>query len=565
FYLTAKTTGREGVARAFRDIVAKSDPVAGPPLRATTLRRKESMCPPGHLVCHPKACDHLADFDVRADRLRALPRLLDGDPHVDPEVVYRLGARERLCPYELMLRLSREADLVVGDFNHAFDPAASALLGRFGGEPVVVVDEAHNLFDRARAVASCFVATSLCHEAERRAADEPQAPLRHAVTSLARRVAAAIAEERRVAAGNGEEERVPVDGCLEHKPDPDRWRGLVLEAEGLGLRWAAARYRSGDVAPRDPVLALAEAVSALWRRQRRPHRAFVGYVASSEGPQGAGVGFLCVDPSEALERQHRRFHGLVVMSATLSPTPYYVDVLGLSRLDPMVTSAPSPFPEEHREVIVVPSVDTTYARREDQLPAIAAMIERIVAVRPGNYMVFVSSHRALAELAEIFAPAGHRVLRQPPMASGKLRDRILATLRAGGAGGGGGPTVLLAVTGGVFGEGVDLPGEAVIGSIVVGPALPPPTFERLVMQRHFEEQREAGFAYAMAYPALQKVIQSAGRVIRREDDRGIIALLGRRFAEEPFVSGLPSAWHRHGPRDLLCDDPVPRLERFWER
>jgi DNA excision repair protein ERCC-2 len=270
------------------------------------------------------------------------------------------------------------------------------------------------------------------------------------------------------------------------------------------------------------------------------------------------VGVVCVDPSRRLEAHHRRAAGVVAMSATLTPLAYFSEVLGLSRLDPLLTSAPSPFPADRRLVRVVPTVSTTFREREASAPEVARLIERVVAVRPGCYAAFFPSFAYLSLVAPKLRLPPSQVLVQLPSMATPLRQRTLDRLRAAA-----GPVLLLAVMGGVFGEGIDLPGEALIGAIVVGPGMPAVSFERALMQRHFDERYEAGFAYAMIYPGLQRVIQAAGRVIRSEEDRGVIVLLGRRFAEGELGRCLPPHWYRHDPAELCCDDPVPALEAFW--
>jgi DNA excision repair protein ERCC-2 len=547
-YLTAKTTQRQGVAKAFDDLVTAAGPDV--PLVALTLRRKDQMCPPGHLRCHPKQCELLDDFEARLLSSELMATLLDRGGHIDPGTVCTEASLQRLCPYEVMRRLEPRVDLVIGDYNQRFDRAAT------GDEaPVVVIDEAHNLFDRARELASPFVSSKLVQQARDRALDEDEPRLREAAVALTTAVQQHI--EQAHAASQQDGERVPIGGFLEHAHDVERWQRLGLEAEALGLRWQRARWSAQDVRPDDPVAELVEMVTRM-ARQIDKARTHVGFVAWRDSPRGEGVGLVCVDPARFLESHHRRARGVVVMSATLSPSAYYAEVLGLSRLDPVITSAPSPFPVEHREIVVVPTVKTTLAERQAHLPAIAQLVERTIAVEPGNYIVFLPSHAMLAELRKALTLSRDEVLMQPPGASPAIRRRLLRKLADADR-----PQLLLAVTGGVFAEGVDLPGRALIGAIIVGPTLPPPTFERLLMQRHFEERHEAGFAYAMVYPGLRRVIQAAGRVIRTDDDVGVIMLLGERFENPSYAACLPPHWYRHDVRELSTSDPIARLTAFW--
>lgn len=563
FFATAKTTQREGVALAFTTIVDASGPDV--PLTALTLRRRDQMCPPGHLRCHPDTCDLLSDFEERRIATGAVEQLRSSGSHIDPDTVFALGREHALCPFELLRRLEMDADLVIGDYNHRYDRAA------FGLDPstVVVVDEAHNLVDRTRDAASPFVGGRSIEAAGRSATHHPDPDVRQAVSALTSALRRLVDEALREAVGDGE--RVPIDGCLEHAIEHGRVRQLSLEAEAVGLVWLRARHRHPDAIPfPDPVVELVESVRHLTRQLRRAPRSggrLVSFVAGVTGRSGAGVGVQCVDPSDELEPHHRAALGTVAMSATLSPASYYAELLGLSRLDPMTTSVPSPFPPEHRAVLTVPSIDTTYERREDELPRVAELIERIVAVRPGHYAAFFPSHAVLDATRRHLTLPKHQLLIQPPLAPAAMRARILRTLRDDPS-----PRLLLAVTGGVFAEGVDLPGEALVGAIVVGPTLPPPTFARLLIQRHFDERQDiydqdaetgGGFAYAYVYPGLRRVVQAAGRVIRTPDDRGIIVLIGRRFATPPYLDTLPTDWYHHDPRELATEAPIERLEQFW--
>jgi Rad3-related DNA helicase len=246
------------------------------------------------------------------------------------------------------------------------------------------------------------------------------------------------------------------------------------------------------------------------------------------------------------------------MSATLSPLSYYGEVLGFSRLHPQIVHAASPFPQEHRQVVIVPTVDTTYRLRDSYTVAIARIISDVVGLRPGNYVAYFSSFAFLAKVRQHLDLPADRVLVQLPDMPEGMRRKVMKKLRAAP-----GPTLLLAVMGGIFAEGIDLPGAALIGAIVVGPGLPAAGFERQLVQWYYDERGESGFAYAMLYPGMQRVIQSAGRVIRTMDDRGVIVLLGKRFADPHYAECLPDDWYRFDPRELITDDPVSRLAEFW--
>jgi Rad3-related DNA helicase len=246
------------------------------------------------------------------------------------------------------------------------------------------------------------------------------------------------------------------------------------------------------------------------------------------------------------------------MSATLTPLDHQADRLGFARLAPHTASLPSPFERERRLVRVVAHIRTTFAHRDEDLPALARLVEETVAVKPGAYAVFFPSYAYLDKLRRELALPKSQLLVQLPASTTSQRARQLEELRSGV-----GTRVLLAVMGGVFAEGIDLPGDALSGAIVVGVGLPPLTLERLAMRAYYDARGEDGQACALVYPGLRKVVQAAGRVLRHCDDVGVVVLVGRRFADEAALSCLPEDWYRYHPSELVSADLQADLEHFW--
>lgn len=580
FYATAKTTQQRLVAATFSDLV-RASPGTGA-LRAVTLRAKEGMCPPRTLQCHPDLCPLLHDLHGERSQ-QAVDDLVDGSQgHIEPDAIFDHGKHHELCPFELSLMVADRVDLIIGDYNYLFDPGVR--IGSLESEhPVVaVIDEAHNLFDRARGYYSPQVTIAAIKLAEATiepahlgstARQTPHAPAQRellpttaaedtgrALAELCVELRAAIAAEQRAAMEDTFEES---GGWIEQRRpwplDRDRWRGLALTATAVLVRYALYQRHREIVRP-DPVWELLQHVRRLHEMVELDQRELVPYVIASRTPgRGGGVGVLCVQPARLLERHHRVALGTLAMSATLSPLPYFSEVLGLGGLDPVLTSAPSPFPTENRCVVIHPGVQTSYRRRQHHYPAIARLLEEIVVQKRGRYMAFFSSYAFLASVqAHLDLPAD-QVLVQLPKLSASSRQQLLERFSSSA-----GPRLMLTVLGGSFAEGIDLPGEALIGAIVVGPGLPQVGFERQLIRAYFDEQAEAGFAYAMLYPGMQRVIQAAGRVIRSAEDRGVIVLLGERLAEPAYLACLPEHWYRYRPEELVVDDPVAAVREFWQ-
>ena len=576
FFLTAKTTQQELVGRTFDDVVeAAGDAAKG--LRALTLAAKRGMCPPGTMLCHPDRCRHLARFLDAAIRAPVLDELVAQGPRVAPDDVLEMGRRRVVCPHALQLAMLADADLVIADFNHVYDPGVSAD-ALFDPEAdrraVVVIDEAHNLFDRAREYDSPFLAeTRIADLAERLEAGELCPPgvaggaawlpglapdegprvledLEALLGDLLETVRAAAARPAGPASR---------DGCRPLPTDAAAWAPLAARAASAMVDYAHMNLVHGILRADDPVLALLPEVLRLHEAHGRGLPQLLPYVADASARDGAGVGVLCVDPSARLAERHRQVLGTVAMSATLEPADYFERVLGFHGTGARHVALRSPFPEENREVLIVPSVSTTWRERARHYPAIAGLIRDVATSRAGNYVAYFPSFRFLEDVrAELDVP-GVRVLAQGASMGARDRRAVLDTLRRADE-----PTLLLAVLGGVFGEGVDLPGEGLVGAILVGPGLPPVGFERDAMRHHFDDEEEGGFAYAMLYPGMQRVVQAAGRVHRTPEDRGVIVLLGRRFAREPYVGCLPSSWYRYAADELVTTQPADCLRAFWQ-
>ncbi|MHC4668823.1 MAG: ATP-dependent DNA helicase, partial [Planctomycetota bacterium] len=412
-----------------------------------------------------------------------------------------------------------------------------------GREAVVVLDEAHNLFDRARQYHSPFLDRARVSQLARRAAGGELFP--DAAEYLAR-LETFLA---RIMAQSADEGPASVAGCRPLPRPAAAWDELATDAIRLTVRYAQTQ---APVPPDDPLLGIWQTVVSLRDLLRADEPEFVAYARRE------GVGVLCLNPALRLARRHQEVLGTVAMSATLTPLAHYRKVLGFEALDPVEVAVDPALPAQRRCVVIVPTVSTTYRARAQNYGEIARTIARIVGVRSGHYVAYLPSFAFLAAVQARLPLPRDVVLVQRPGMTVPARERVLERLRTDPA-----PLLLLAVTGGMFAEGIDLPGEGLIGAIVVGPGLPQVGFERELMRRYFDATTRRGFLHAMLYPGMQRVIQSAGRVHRTPQDRGVIVLLDRRFARPVYADCLPSHWFRDGPQASVTRDPVPVLEAFW--
>jgi Rad3-related DNA helicase len=251
------------------------------------------------------------------------------------------------------------------------------------------------------------------------------------------------------------------------------------------------------------------------------------------------VRLFCLDPSFLLRQALARGKAAVFFSATLTPIDYYRALLGGSSEDPLL-QLPSPFPSDHLAVLVQDCIRTDFKARAGSLPAVVQAIASLVEGRAGNYLVYFPSYQYLTAVQEQFHahnPAVPILVQRPGM-SEPDREAFLAAFAVEH----GETLVGFAVMGGVFGEGIDLVGDRLIGAVIVGVGLPQLCVERDLIRDYFQEQTGAGFDYAYTFPGMNRVLQAIGRVIRSETDRGVVLLIDARFAEPRYRRLFPAWW-----------------------
>ncbi len=552
FFVTAKNSQQALALATLRLVIEPGD---GRP--AVQIVAKDRSCPLDGRRCSEHRCRYQERLPERLARSGVLDEL-EARGVVDGETIRLRALERRLCPFETSLALAERALVVVSDLNYVFDPRV--YLRRFFDKPydrdVLIVDEAHNLPDRAVGYYSPELdlreLESLAHACLAQGG-EPYAGiglLLGEVRAHCVDLALRLAEER------------GVDPPWIEPPDRDaleRFEGPLLDglsaytsflgAGGVRPAAFAPTARAGDARPRDPLVAALYALCDFCRLSSGDPDLF----AALWSPTRAKL--LCLDPAPFLRERLRGFHAAVFMSATLAPLDFHRHRLGADRPDTESLDLPSPFPRENRLLLAVDSVDTRYRQRADDAPEIARMIAETMALRPGNYLAFFPSF-AYRDLVISKLPRGaHRLLLQLP---GLPAESMLGLLRDNP-----GDTRLLAgVQGGVFAEGVDYPGDMAIGVFVIGPGLPALSPERELVRSYYDQKLGAGFEYAYVYPGLARAVQAGGRAIRSAEDRAFTILFGRRFSEPLYRGKLPAWWQQE-----LCtvDDPVPAVRSFWAR
>ncbi len=528
FYLTARTTQQEAAINAARLIRA-------PHLRTVVITAKEKMCVYDKPICREEDCPRASGY---YDRLgEALAGMSQTDGLFTPDVIRAHAARHFLCPFELSLDVSTTCDLIVCDYNYAFDPRVR--LQRFfvtgRGGFVLLVDEAHNLPDRARSMYSASLSLASVVET-RRSVPKPQrkGPLYHALKRLEQEISALFAALSPPLALDEPPESLAkaVEGALDQ-----------LSAETIPADRALARQLTFDLSAFRFILELYDA---------RYRTLYEG------GKTTRTITLFCTDASGKLGEVYKKCRSEILFSATLSPAGFYRDLSGVGEQSPFF-ALPSPFPPEHLAVFHLP-VDLRYRAREATLGLVAEAVAAFVTARTrGNYLVFVPSHAYLQKLSALLCAAlpDVELFEQSPKMDDEARAAFLARFLPDGET----ISVGLAVMGGVFAEGIDLPAERLCGAVVVGVGLPQVCLERDVLREAYEDAYQIGFRYAYQYPGVSKVLQAAGRIIRTETDRGALLLLDTRYSLSDYRALLPAHWavQRVGSAAELTSG----LRRFW--
>jgi DNA excision repair protein ERCC-2 len=537
FFVTAKNTQQQIAAETLRRVGGAS---------ATFFRAREKMCVNDVYACREEFCPHLRDFSLKLEQTRALERLL-AQRLILPDALMEAGRGASLCPFELALLEAEQTDVIVCDYNYVFDPQVyfrRFFLDADYSNAVLVIDEAHNLVQRAMDYYSPAL--------ERRQAEDLRQNLKHIEPSLRRDLRDWLDELLGFfhrAAGQSEEPKFLIASPRAF------FDGLKAEFTRLSVRYMLDKITSGRAVPDDPVDEFFAVFAQFCATLTLEGEEF-SYVFDATGSQAVKI--LCKDPSRQLAGRLDGFHSVIAMSATLAPMEFYQQMLGFDPERTGQITLPSPFPPGNRRILVVPSVLTSYQQRARFYGRIAEIIATTAAAHRGNYMAVFPSYEFLRAVAEHLRVDGYEVRAQVQRMTERQREELLAALKEPAP-----PKVVLAVQGGVFAEGVDYPGELLSGIIVISPALPQVSFERDLIRQHFDAKYGKGFEFAYLYPGMNRVIQSVGRLIRTETDRGVAVLVCRRFGQSQYSTLFPPDWSEEGAETLVTKDLETDLRAFW--
>lgn len=536
FYLTAKTITRTVAENAFSTLKER-----GLRMKVITLTAKEKICFCEEAVCSPDVCLYAkGHFDRVND---AVFDMITKGNEIDRKAIEEQAQKYMVCPFELSLDISTWTDAVICDYNYAFDPTAH--LKRFFSEGgsrnyIFLIDEAHNLVERAREMYSARLYKEDMMEVKR--LTKKDAP------GLAKKL-----EEvnRLFLALKRECEDYMILDSVSH---------IALKLMNLLAEMEKFLEEPVEEKKREQVTDLYFQVRSFVNIHDIMDENYVVY-SELESDGRFKVRLFCVNPAQNLQSFLEYGAGTIFFSATLLPIHYYKELLSVEKEDYAIY-AETPFPPENRLLLMGRDVSTKYTLRG------AGMYERIARyiiiaakVRKGNYMAFFPSYKVMEEVYGYFLSnaRGIDAVVQSQSMRETEREEFLEMFEKEREN----SLVGFCVMGGIFSEGIDLTEDRLIGAVIVGTGLPQVCSDREIVKQYFDAMGMRGFDYAYLYPGMNKVLQSAGRVIRTETDRGVILLLDDRFLQKQYREIFPREWD--GCRICSADTLADLAGEFWDR
>lgn len=536
FYLTAKTITRTVAEQAFSLLKEK-----GLLYKTITLTAKEKICFCEEAECNPDACPYAkGHFDRVND---AVFDLITHSGDWSREVLEEQAKKHMVCPFEMSLDVSNWADAVICDYNYVFDPQAH--IKRFFSESgkeeyLFLIDEAHNLVERGREMYSASLYKEDLLE----------------VRKLVK------AEDPKLAKGLSEcnQQFLELKRECEHYQILKSVSHIALKLMNVLSKLEDYLEECKDAEKKKRVLDFYFAVRSFLNIHDIMDENYVIFSEMMEDGRFQ-IKLFCVNPAVNLQNYLEQGNSTIFFSATLLPVHYYKKLLSVEK-DDYAVYAHSSFPQENKFLFIGTDVSTRYTRRgESTYQRFARYIAVMAEQKKGNYMAFFPSYRFLEEVHTCFLECvDHEVdsICQVSYMDEEQREEFLEEFEREREK----SLVAFCVMGGIFSEGIDLTDDKLIGAVIAGTGLPQVCTEREILKQYFNAADMDGFDYAYLYPGMNKVLQSAGRVIRTESDRGVILLLDDRFRAMRYREVFPREWQQYQLGSVK--NLEQEIRTFWE-
>lgn len=588
FYLTAKTITRT-VASDTAELLNKSGDGKGW-FKAVVITARDKICPLEKPVCD-RSCMYANGHYDRINE--AILDMINSENVMTPETVLRFSSKYLVCPYYLALDAAWFCDMVICDYNYVFDPVVS--LERFFGTEAAGSPDVSSVFtkyiseyeseDHEVPDKTMLFLVDEAHNLVQRACDMYSAVIDRKSLVLFRKLLKKLEKEKNLKKDSIQKlinSSVQISSkCIKKlssmdlKGDYDYYGADLPDEKDINILSSGVKdlvtsiekllgntdfrdfiKKSGDS---DELMNFYFYAGAYYNASLMLSKRFRVYM-TRDAQSGPAVSLRCMEPDEILDGILESARCTCFFSATLLPVNFFRQELG-GRKEDYAIYAPSPFASEKRLVLAAGDVSTKYKMRTaDEYEKIAAYLHIFISAKPGNYMFFFSSYKMMNDILEIFSSKyGNDTLinvQRPDMKEPE-REEFLARFKKNDR-----PVTGFCILGGIFSEGIDLTGESLIGAAIVGPGLPMVCTENEIYKDYFDEKNSSGFECAYRIPGMNKVTQAGGRVIRTENDRGVILLLDRRFLQDEYRRLFPEEWKPC--RTVNSRNLAEVLENFWE-
>lgn len=511
FYLTAKGSGKAQAENALRVVREKAL------VKSTTVSAKEKMCLNDKVACNPDECPYAVNYYGKIRN--ALLDAFKSRDEYNTEIVTEYAKKHELCPFEFQLDLTLLSDVIIADYNYLFDPFV--YLRRFfdskRGNYIALVDEAHNLPRRVSDNYSLVLDFTPFYSFRKVLKGAEHKKIRRIINRIVKDLdeyKEGIISEYETITEFPHELRSSLDRFLVVGSEYMQEQGNNL-AEGFSDFFF-------DVNKFIKILGLADEDFILYTEIDEARKFFPKFFIK------------CLSGAKFINEFLKVIDHAIFFSATLAPAPYFKTMLSI---DDDIHQIPNPFSREQLLIMVDGSTSLYYKDREQTLSVVAEKIRAAISVKTGNYIVYTPSFMYLENLEqELRNSEDYDLIVQRPSMSDIEKEKYLETFKLSPTK----TTLGLAVLGGSFSEGVDLVSDRLSGVIILGVGYPPPSFEKELEKDYFENKLNDGISYAYVYPALNKILQTMGRVIRSEKDYGFILLMDKRYNYSPYRQQLES-------------------------
>ncbi len=533
FYTTAKTITRTVAEDAFRILREQ-----GMKFMLVTLTAKEKICILEKPDCNPVACERAHGHYDRVND--AVFDMLSHETEISRELISRYAEKHCVCPFEMCLDVTLWADGIICDYNYIFDP--NVFLRRFfmNEKPqdyVFLIDEAHNLVERAREMYSAALYKQTFLEIKRLVKEKNKK-----FTKLLELCNTDLLQMKR-----------SCDEC-EVFADID---GFAVHLMRMMTEFDEFLQERLDPAEKENIFRFYLDVRHFLHMYELLDENYLIF-ADYDEEEKFRLRLMCMDPSKNIKACIEKGRSAVFFSATLLPIQYYRDQLGGGE-DDYAVYAPSPFETDKRLLMLAKDVSTKYTRRSDEeYRRIGSYIEGFTAARCGNYLVFFPSYQMMNAVSELIKDRIPGIVQQTGNMTEAEKEQFLLMFSEDNKE----TRIGFCVLGGIFSEGIDLKNDRLIGAVIVGTGLPMVCNERELFRGFYDERNNRGFDYAYLYSGMNKVQQAAGRVIRTQEDRGAILLLDERFMQGQYRNLFPREWYPHEVVDLSRMTEL--LSDFWK-